>query len=724
MSAGFDDAPLRPGRAGEDLLGREYFVDHLVAILEPNNRVEGSTIYALVGPWGSGKTSILNAVKERLRRTTVDVGKSWVITEFNPWFYTDGNELQLSFFRELRSVLTSDDRKETSKRQLRKLNSSVMSYVEAAAPFLDPRIVGAARVANAVTRDGHNPSDAHLRLVKELKNRKQPVLIVLDDLDRLAPDELLLTLKLIRLIGRLPYVHYIVAYDEETLLDVLGRTGLVGGERGHGLEYLEKMIQIRVDVPPARAYNIERWLLDELGAVAQSHHIHLEAEARMRLEQALTKHLFSRLNTPRAVKRYIAQVRAFVAPVAHEVDFVDFVVLTWLRVSEPACYGLIIREKDRLTRSGSSQEYAGLFVDKDDRVEDIERQKFWHDAIRKVVGEEQHEGVATVLSLLFPSFEFDARGEGSAYRSGSRHRYRVANPDYFDRFFAFAVPQDDVSDELIRRAYAQLNQGADRDAIDALERQLRSTPAAVGLATRKLAANFDEQKLHGPEVIRWINSHLPKSRVHQGFMATQDLMLGAAQRIYVQLDDEQATEAINELGQGIDALTFAGDLVSVTGKSRYGNDPEVHKHATELFVERLQRNLEESASPDLFDITDDQWGLLWRWRRADQGKAGKRWLQSLIEEHGWDPLAVASRFVSRRTSTARGVDDRYVLGELDFRTLRTLLDMNTLYAQYSDEIAQAPVFDTEYQSLETSPANRRAVALHDLRTRRLEFTAS
>lgn len=64
--------------------------------------------------------------------------------------------------------------------------------------------------------------------------------MILDDLDRLAPDELLLVFKLVRLIGRLPNVYYLLCYDEQTLLDTLSRSALVGGSEGRAREYMEK----------------------------------------------------------------------------------------------------------------------------------------------------------------------------------------------------------------------------------------------------------------------------------------------------------------------------------------------------------------------------------------------------------------------------------------------------------------------------------------------------
>ncbi len=45
--------------------------------------------------------------------------------------------------------------------------------------------------------------------------------MILDDLDRLTAEELMQVFKLVRLVGRLPYVYYLLGYDEQTLVDLI-----------------------------------------------------------------------------------------------------------------------------------------------------------------------------------------------------------------------------------------------------------------------------------------------------------------------------------------------------------------------------------------------------------------------------------------------------------------------------------------------------------------------
>ncbi|MBM4516395.1 hypothetical protein GS432_08005 [Rhodococcus hoagii] len=52
------------------------------------------------------------------------------------------------------------------------------------------------------------------------------ILVIVDDIDRLHSDELLSVMKAVRLLGRFDGVHYLLSYDEQTLLGVLEQTDL------------------------------------------------------------------------------------------------------------------------------------------------------------------------------------------------------------------------------------------------------------------------------------------------------------------------------------------------------------------------------------------------------------------------------------------------------------------------------------------------------------------
>jgi hypothetical protein len=55
----------------------------------------------------------------------------------------------------------------------------------------------------------------HAELTEALGSQKKRFLIVIDDIDRLSPDEALLIFRLVKSVGRLPNVIYLLVFDRE-----------------------------------------------------------------------------------------------------------------------------------------------------------------------------------------------------------------------------------------------------------------------------------------------------------------------------------------------------------------------------------------------------------------------------------------------------------------------------------------------------------------------------
>ncbi|MBM4570413.1 hypothetical protein GS489_08575, partial [Rhodococcus hoagii] len=98
------------------------------------------------------------------------------------------------------------------------------------------------KISNAIRKTGKN------------------ILVIVDDIDRLHSDELLSVMKAVRLLGRFDGVHYLLSYDEQTLLGVLEQTDLAGNSRPRARDYLEKIVQYPFTLPPLQ----ESHLADEL----------------------------------------------------------------------------------------------------------------------------------------------------------------------------------------------------------------------------------------------------------------------------------------------------------------------------------------------------------------------------------------------------------------------------------------------------------------------------
>jgi predicted KAP-like P-loop ATPase len=362
---------------------------------------------------------------------------AWSVAELNPWMYSDLESLTLALFSEIRAALPHDSQWSERRRKIGAFGQSISPLGKLTGLLgldsSDMIKIFADRIS------GDTSASAAKRTAETaLRQAVLPVLVVMDDLDRLTPAELLVVFKLIRLVGHLPNVYYLVSFDEQTLLDVLKRTDLVGSNDQRAQEFLEKLIQVRLDLPAFRDRDVAAMTLRLLNALLDSQGVSMTPEQEQRFSEAYSRHLQDRLRTPRSIKRYFGQAGATLGSLAGEVDLVDFLIVTFLRTSEPGVYRMLGRHRGELT--GTSMDPA---LRHDSRPG--ERAERWKERLRQAgVADDNLNGVLALLGLLFPTVQ-QAVGNGGDPRAAGRRR-GIGSPDYFDRYVVFTVPADDLSE--------------------------------------------------------------------------------------------------------------------------------------------------------------------------------------------------------------------------------------------------------------------------------------
>jgi len=195
----------------------------------------------VVGPWGSGKTSIVNMIRQSL-----EVEPAIAIVEFNPWIFSGTDELVESFFRELSAQMRLKEPK------IAAIAETVDTYGDLLSPASALPVVGAwldrvrgSAKALKVFQEKRKGSIAQQRdmLAKELAGLLRPIVVVIDDIDRLESSEIRDIFKLVRLTASFPNVVYLLAFDRARVEDALLQSGF------DGRAYLEKIMQLGVDLP-------------------------------------------------------------------------------------------------------------------------------------------------------------------------------------------------------------------------------------------------------------------------------------------------------------------------------------------------------------------------------------------------------------------------------------------------------------------------------------------
>lgn len=295
----------------------------------------------------------------------------------------------------------------------------------------------------------------------------RPTLIVIDDVDRLQPEQLLAVFRAVRVLGRLPHVHYVLAYDQQTVLDVLATTPIADKHIARAVAFLEKIVTLRLEQPPVRPEHAES--LFNTGCTSAltraSAALSEDAQRRMVEEREL---LLRVLTEPRSVARLLAQVDIYLPLVgASEVDVVDFITLTFLRITYPRLYQVVGMHRDALVDATE--------------ITDL-RAEFDQEALARLDVPAPHTGrVAAALQRLFPRLAADPVRSIAAQRR--RHgQQRVSDPDYTERYFALTLITGEISDSGLARAIREVAEGRPGTAT-ALSQARRIVRHAVHILT-------------------------------------------------------------------------------------------------------------------------------------------------------------------------------------------------------------------------------------------------
>ena len=111
------------------------------------------------------------------------------------------------------------------------------------------------------------------------------------------------------------------------------------------------MVQIRLDIPHLLEHDRAVMIDAGLNGLLQRHGLELEEEATSRLQQAWANCPFHIYVPTASSEETAAQVDAMWPEVANEADFVDFLLMTFLRTFERGSFELVVESRSELVHS-------------------------------------------------------------------------------------------------------------------------------------------------------------------------------------------------------------------------------------------------------------------------------------------------------------------------------------------------------------------------------------
>ena len=308
----------------QDRLGRRSFAVAVARQVRTVPVAHGFTI-AVVGEWGSGKTSVLNMVAETLE----DDGDATAVLRFNPWLFGSTTDLVTRFFHELSAQL-GHGRFE----RLKDVAKALSELGQSLAP-LSP-IVGTTWVAQLLVRltdrSTEQPSlhDKRENLRKALAASDSRVVVLIDDIDRLEASETRELMRLVRLTSDLPNVVFLLAFDSRHVARSLGESEI------EGQQYLDKIVQVSYDLPNVHEAILPRVFFPWLNELITGHDLaQLDRDVWGRVFYDVIHPLLENL---RDVKRYLYSIPVTLDTIGQEVALADLLGLEAVRILRPSMF--------------------------------------------------------------------------------------------------------------------------------------------------------------------------------------------------------------------------------------------------------------------------------------------------------------------------------------------------------------------------------------------------
>ena len=322
-----------------DQFGRLGFARRIAEYLLLKRQQE-SLVVGLEGESGSGKSW----VAEKVRHIFDAHPDKPIVIHFNPWSVAPEVELIAAFIEEFVLQVRHHPVVERKKLQTpaRKISDAFAAYAERVtcgenAKYLSPR-----ERDDSLTRGFHERrslEQARQAVEEALEELDHPVVVVIDDLDRLPERQIRTVIQIVKAIANFRRVSYLLAYDPRHI----AQTICYDNDISTGYGYLEKVVQLSCPLPALVPWIYRDWLDKTLQAFLRERDKELTRFEKKIYDEVL-KIASSVLRQPRDAYRWFNRLTWIYAACREAINFCDLMLIEAIQVASPGTITAIIQK--------------------------------------------------------------------------------------------------------------------------------------------------------------------------------------------------------------------------------------------------------------------------------------------------------------------------------------------------------------------------------------------
>jgi len=432
FSLAADDALEDPA---DDRLGYDEFASHLAEVIQRNTPAD-EFIIGIYGDWGSGKSTVLNFIEHDLE-TQHEPDDAPIIVRFNPWWFSGQHDLFEKYLQELAAAL-GEDRFEELRSKLSTYATTLSKVPTGPVPEGKAAQKGL-KVAGEIL-DPEAPDLGSLKddISSELAASDERIVVLIDDIDRLARDEIQQMFRLVKSVADFPNITYVLAFDYDIVVQALDDEGM------NGDDYLRKIVQLPITLPEPQRHAIQELFTKN---IEQTVGADWEPQMEERWTDFFQNGVRPLLDTPRGAVRLSNAIN-----ISHsmfetgEINITDLVGIEAIRVFYPDVYETIRTQPDRFI----GIDY-GIASAIDLHYDDEEKETDDYSDLFTDHAESEIPPLKTLLGHLFPecaqTFDQSFLREPDTYQK----RRRICHSEIYRFYFRLTVPQEGISIRTIEQ---------------------------------------------------------------------------------------------------------------------------------------------------------------------------------------------------------------------------------------------------------------------------------
>lgn len=460
----------------DDILNRKSFAHHLGDSLVWWKEKE-SLVMGLYWEWWIWKSSIINLTKKYI--DNLDEKDKPTIIEFNPWSFSEQDNLTNHFFKEIAKELELkwDWKNDTKIANKIRLYASILSFTPSTDNILNIYyiflVLTWAISITATQIDKTLPlyyvllwvwlfslvmlllkkfllnmiaffdakskvnsktlTEVKKDIVSYLEKRNKKLVIIIDDIDRLNEKEIKEIFRLVRVNADFPNTIYILPFDRKIIEENLDEQNWVSGK-----EYLDKIVQVWFNVPFVYRSEIHKYLFEELNKILdnlpKSYEEIWTSSHWSNIYHSWFKNLFKNI---RDIKRFSNSLKFWISQMHNweviEINAADFIWIEAIRVFCPELYDFIKVNKTMFTHTDSNV----VWWYWDDTRKNIKL--VFEEEVGKIKSANLDDAKA-LLFALFPNVEGICKRNThywSEWQDNWTRDLKICSSNFFDTYFSF-----------------------------------------------------------------------------------------------------------------------------------------------------------------------------------------------------------------------------------------------------------------------------------------------